>query len=576
MPFACIFVPDFPVEAVLRAEPELRSQAVAVLEGKPPLQKILVANEDARAKGILPGMTQLQVEGFAEVTLRNRSELQESAAHRALLDCAHSFSARVEDAAPGTLLLDLSGMASLFGPMPKIARDIFHRAMHMGLQTNVAVANTLDAVLLAARGFSGITVLPEGKEPEILAGLPIEALFAETENVHAPYNTGTKELEISVSPCLSGENTLETLRRWGIRKFRDLAALPEIQLSERLGQYGLQLQRRARGVSPRTLVACEPPLVFEEVMELEYPVVLLEPLAFLLSRMLEHLCERLRARALVAQELHLELTLENGRSAENLKEDWVIPLSSPVAPPLSRSLRQGGKDTIFHGTIHLPVPLLDAKLFLKLLQLDLKAHPPGAPILKVYLRIEPGRPRPGQEGLFIPSTPQPEKIELTLARIGAVVGEGRVGSPELLDTHRPQAFEMRRFVPSESRLWSDGRLARPVLHNSARLSVRGHSVPDHAAANLVTALRIFRPPVAVAVNLQNGAPLRISSRNKNQIHGEVLWRAGPWRSSGDWWEEDAWIRDEWDIAVQEKTGIVLYRLVHDLVGGNWLLEGSYD
>src|SRR5712691_7393065 len=124
MPFACIFVPDFPMEALLRAEPEPRSQAVAVIEGKPPLQKIISVNAIARRAGVLPGMMKLQVEGCTEIAQRDRSEFQESAAHQALLDCAQSFSPRVEDAAPDTVLLDLTGLGPLFGPLPKIARDI--------------------------------------------------------------------------------------------------------------------------------------------------------------------------------------------------------------------------------------------------------------------------------------------------------------------------------------------------------------------------------------------------------------------------------------------------------------------
>jgi protein ImuB len=262
---------------------------------------------------------------------------------------------------------------------------------------------------------------------------------------------------------------------------------------------------------------------------LEFPVVLLEPLAFLLNRMLDQLCARLRARALAAQELSLELTLENGRRSE-----------SDVA-------------SSFQRTIHLPAPLIDANVFLKLLQLDLKAHPPGAPVVKVRLRIEPAKPRPAQNGLFLPASPEPEKLELTLARIAGVVGEGRAGSPQLLDTHRPQAFEMRHFTPSAPR---DGDF--------------------HTPKDLVTALRIFRPPLAVTVTYQDGRPSYISSNRQNQIGGEVLWAAGPWRSSGDWWEQDAWVRDEWDVALQEKPGIALYRLIHDLVCGQWLLEGSYD
>ena len=505
-------VSDFPVEALLRAEPELRQRAVAVLEGKPPLQTILAVNEEARRGGVLRGMTKLQVEGCAEIALRDRSELQESAAHQALLDCAQSFSPRVEDVAPDTLLLDLSGLDKLFGTLPKIAREISHRASDMGLATNVAVAFTQEAALLAAHGFSGITVVPDGKESEYLSSLPVEVLF------------------VDESDSEDGEELLITFRRWGIRKLRDLTALPQAALSERLGQRGLELQRKACGRGQRTLVPSDPPLVFEEAMELEFPLVLLEPLAFVLSRMLDQLCARLQARALAVQELCLILTLENGQ-----------PCNSE------------NRHAFFQRTIHLPVPLLDARIFLKLLQLDLKAHPPGAPVIKVHLRIAPAKPRPAQNGLFLPASPEPEKLELTLARIAEVVGEGRAGSPQLLDTHRPQAFEMRHFTPSAPK-----------------------NGDCHTPKDLVTALRVFRPPIAVIVTHQDGRPAHISSEKRNQIAGEVLWAAGPWRSAGDWWEQDAWVRDEWDIALQEKTGIVLYRLIHDLVCGQWLLEGSYD
>lgn len=220
---------------------------------------------------------------------------------------------------------------------------------------------------------------------------------------------------------------------------------------------------------------------------------------------------------------------------------------------------------IFQRTLRLPVPLLDAKLFLKLLQLDLKANPPGAPVAKVHLRIEPAKPRPAQNGLFMPASPEPEKLELTLARLSAVVGEGRVGSPALLDTHRREAFEVHHFAP-ESTSCGNGRLAaggkRPAFHNQT--------------GEIVTALRILRPPIAVRVSHSKGQPSHVMSRKRRQISGGILWAAGPWRSSGDWWEQDAWVRDEWDIAVQESEGIGLYRLIHDLLTSEWLLQGRYD
>ena len=529
MPFGCIYVPDFPVAAIVRAEPELRFRAVAVLKGKPPLEKIIAVNDEARAVSITPGMTQLQVELCEAVVLRDRSPLQEAAAHAALLDCAQSFSPNVEDVALDTVLFDLAGSEKLFGPPQKIVREMFHVTKEMGLAANVAVACTLEAALLAARGFSGTTVIPEGKEAEFLGGLRVDVLFADENDPQ------------------KAEEFLQTFRRWGIRKFRALSALPEIELSERLGQHGLELQRKARGESNRTLVPSDPPLIFEEAIDLEYPLVLLEPLAFVLNRMLEQLCARLQARALAAQELHLELTLENS-----------FPES--VAPPLPCSVRQGG---IFKRNIHFPLPLLNPKIFLKLLQLDLKSHPPGAPVTKIHLRIEPAKPRSAQDGLFQPSSPEPEKLELTLARISSVVGEGRAGSPELLNTHRREAFEMQHFTPS--------------AHKNGNGSKRNAVAPNGSASTeLVTALRIFRPLVAVNVHHQNGRPSHISAIKPKEISGEVLWAAGPWRSSGDWWEHDSWMRDEWDIALREQQGIALYRLVHDLIEGKWMVEGTYD
>ena len=185
-----------------------------MLEGKAPLQTIFALNEKARHAGASMGMTKLQVEACSDLGLRPRSLVQEAAAHAALLDCAQSFSPRVEDVGCDTVLLDLAGMEPLFGPLPKIAKNVARRASALGLETNVAVASNPDTAILAAHGFSGVIVIPEGREAEQLGNLPLEVLF-----------TGGCDPQ-----------TLEVLERWGIRNFRALAALPEIALSERLGR----------------------------------------------------------------------------------------------------------------------------------------------------------------------------------------------------------------------------------------------------------------------------------------------------------------------------------------------------
>jgi protein ImuB len=536
MSFACIFVPNFPVAAALRAEPELRARAVAIFDGKPPLETVFAVNQSAGRMGINPGMTKAQAELCSELTLRSRFPVQESVAHAVLLDCAQSFSPRVEDTAADTALVDLEGMESLFGTLPEIAGNIFRRATDLGLDVNVAVASNPDAAILTARGFSGVTVIPSGQEPESLGSLPLEVLFADQRE--GKEREGKKKQDDEKKK--ESARLLTTLARWGIRDLRSLAALPDIALSERLGQEGLRLQQLARGATSRALVPVEAPPVFEEAVELEHPVVLLEPLAFLLNRLLEQICARLAARALNTQELRLTLGLESFS---------FFPPSSPIPHPPSRPEQ-------FQRTLRLPLPLLDAKLFLKLLQLDLNAHPPGAPITKIHLIAEPARPRSAQGGLFLPPSPEPEKLELTLARIAGLVGEARVGSLELLDTHRAEGFRMKRFLPG----------AVPETNRQK----------DSAEEAAVAALRRFRPPLRAIVTLENGEPARVVCAKKKEVAGSVLWKAGPWRSSGDWWEREAWARDEWDIALQNTDGVALYRLVHDLLGGGWFAEGTYD
>lgn len=526
MPFAAIFVPDFSVEAVLRVEPDLRCQAVAILEGRPPQQRICALNEKARLVGIQTGVTKLQAEACPELVLRNRSALEEAAAHAALLDCAQSFSPRVEDTAIDLIVLDIGGMEPLFGHPTKLARDLARRASDLGLEVNVGIASNPDVAALAARGFPGVTVIPQGEEEERLANLPIPILLEAFQKSDSESDK---------------ENLLETLERWGIRKLRALATLPEIAVGERLGQRGVHLQRLARGAVSRTLVPLDPPLSFEEAVELEYPLVLLEPLALLLNRMIEQLCLRLSAHALATQELQLRLELETRVQTDEE--------SSECASASSRS-------SLFTRTLHLPVPMLDAKVFLKLLQLDLKAHPPGAPIKKVWLSAQPARFRAAQGGLFSPPSPEPEKLELTLARISGIVGEGKVGSLEILDTHQADAFRMLRFSPA--------------------IPEQKKIVVDSEPKSLVTALRIFRPALRATVCFRDGCPARITCEKRREVQGEVIWQAGPWRSSGDWWEQNAWARDEWDIALQTTSGIALFRLVHDLLSGRWFVEGTYD
>jgi len=250
--------------------------------------------------------------------------------------------------------------------------------------------------------------------------------------------------------------------------------------------------------------------------------------------------------------------------------------------------------------------MLDAKVFLKLLQLDLQAHPPGAPIAKIHLSAEPARPRVLQSGLFQPVFPEPEKLELTLARIAGIVGEGRVGSVELLDTHREGAFAVRHFAPAEPEVKYEvkpsGKRKKDMFvpEDDSACELEEEKPEESAKENApekmsaVIALRLFRPPLGATVTLRETKPVRMRCREREDIAGEIVWTAGPWRSSGDWSEQEGWSREEWDIAVAAKsscqlpvpscqsnkrdrtTELMLYRLVQDKLSGNWFVEGTYD
>ena len=597
--FACIHIPDFPVAAIVRAEPLLREHAVAVLDGKPPQVRVFALNDKGRLLGMEIGMTRLQASIFAaakperapatktvakkksaqiefaarhtktqttpaNAIFRQRSPAQEDSAHAALLDVAHAFTPRVEDTHPDRLLLDLGGLERLYGAAPAMARQLASRVSSVGLDCNIGTAANPDAAMHAACGFSGVTVIPVGEEARRLGVLPITVLLDSFDLAHG------SEAETSTSARECGklrEQMLDTLERWGVRDFRTLALLPEHALASRLGAAGTRLQQLSRGAGMRTLALCEPQMHFGEAIELESAVETLEPLSFLLNRLLDQLCARLEARALAVQKLTLRLQLE-----PRVADEQTTTLQELAA---ARDTT-GSNGDLYTRTLRLPVAMRDPKVFLKLLQLDLAAHPPGAPVCKLWLAAEPAHPRSAQRGLFLPITPEAEKLEITLARINGVVGERRAGIAKVLDTYRPDAFHMERFVSQQEDRTPGGDLTLPDTS----------SVPP-------VALRIFRPARRIRVQLIEGRPCKVVAldqhADRNELQGKILWSAGPWRSSGDWWAEQpnaestsehspAWSREEWDIALATDNGggVALYRIYRDVIANKWFIDASYD
>jgi protein ImuB len=222
----------------------------------------------------------------------------------------------------------------------------------------------------------------------------------------------------------------------------------------------------------------------------------------------------------------------------------------------------------YEKSLNLPVPMRDSKMLLKLLRLHLQSDPPACPILKVVLSAAPARPRPAQAGLFQPISPDPEKLELTVARLANLVGDSNIGSPELVDTHRPGEFRLSRFLPQREDF------------------LRANHRPS-------TAFRIFRPPLPAKVDLRDARPMRVSF---NALRGDVIAASGPWRTSGDWWREDTWQHDEWDLELrfepahnphrnrsaslakspQQSSDGGVYCIYFDSLRQGWFVRGIYD
>lgn len=538
MAFASIHVPNFSLQAVLFTEPALKDQAVALFDGTPSLCSVVAINDSARKAGIEIGMTELQAAQFFGVEKRHRSRTWEESLHITLLQMCWSISPRVEEAAAGTFVLDLTGLHRIHGLHSNIARELASRASALGLEVNVAIASNIDVAFTASRGFPGITLIPPGEESKRLGSLSVSVL----------------------SPSFE---ILETLEGWGVKTCAQLAALPVLQLSERLGQEGVRLHELARGARVRSLMLAESKSRFEEEIELEDAVEELEPLAFLLGRLLNELCARLQAQGLAASAIGLRFTL--GDAFEKELDIYGTASTAEMAP-------------FYEKTLRLPVPMGDPKLLLNLLRLQLQADPPQASIRKIALAAEPARLRTTQHDLFHRGFIDPEKLELTIARLVNLVGSSNVGSPEVMETHRPGAFRMNRFAPASAEMKSCRQMGRPVATTNPP-----HRLPQRKTA---IALRNFRPEWLAKIEVRENCPVRIYFRC---MHGKIVAASGPWRTSGDWWLEEAWRHEEWDIDVRFHSDAKLidrglrwelqdglFRIYYDGLRRNWFVRGRYD
>jgi len=490
-----------------------------------------------------------------------------------LTTLAEQFSPRYERHHDDLVTIDVSGLERLLGPPRAIGEELRREAAARGIGVHVAVARTRMAALARALAHPGLTVIPRGEEAAALASLPI-ALF-----------------EKIIGSADSASSALSAFRRWGLKTLGEVAALPAADLVARLGRRALEWQAIARGDDIRPLVPTLAEERFESSIELEWPIEELEPLSFVLTRLLEPLSTRLERRDRGAAVLHVLLQL-----VTRVPVTAFTPQGADSGGPGSA----GWERVTYARRLELPSPMRDVRTLRTLALLDLETHPPDAAIDRVTIVIDPTPGRVLQHTLFTRAHPTPEQISTLLARLGALMGQDRFGAPAEVDSYRPGAFVMTAFSTDHRDM--DERRARrerseDFSQSSAISAVSAFPVPSPQP--LLSALRRCRHPVPARVAVADGRPVRVTTDRRGFTGGSVVRASGPWRTSGEWWatgpgraggaggetsvsavpaphssyQAARWSRDEWDVSLSDGA---MYRIFRDRVTDGWFIDAVVD
>ncbi len=474
----------------------------------------------------------------------------------ALAALAGDFSPRFECHRDDLVSIDVSGLGRLFGEPRAIGEALAREASARGIRAHVAVSASRMAALVLAQARPGLTVVEPGGEAAALAPLRIEVLervgphlTPEAESLRSrPRDSEARPARGGGAPREvknDGVPPIAVFKQWGLRTLGDLAALPAAALAARLGRPALAWQAMARGDDLVPLVPSLPEERFESSIELEWPIEGHEPLSFVLTRLLEPLSTRLERRDRGAAVLHVVLRL------------------------VTREVHA--------RRLELPSPIRDVRTLRTLALVDLDSHPPAAAIDGVTIVIDPTPGRVLQHTLFTRAQPSPERISTLLARLGALMGQDRIGRPAAVETDRPGAFAMQPFPAERESLRSSARHGE-VSAASGGGAPREVRNDGRAASNdptVVSALRRCRVPVPARVSVSDGTPVRVTTDRRAFAAGAVVACAGPWRTSGDWWTAapSPWDRDEWDVTLGDGG---VYRIFRDRRTDGWFIDAIVD
>ncbi|AKU93267.1 DNA polymerase Y family protein [Vulgatibacter incomptus] len=514
MRVGCLFVHDLPLQAILRAEPTLAGTPVAVAEGEGARARVRCVSVPAHTQGVRPGLSVGDALSLApELVVRWTPPELFEAARAAVLDAAASVSPRVEEARPGVALIDARGLEKLHGGDRGVASALVAAASRLGLDGRASVASGKTLAQIAAVRGAGVEVVPRGGERAFLAPLSAVALGADAA-------------------------LAQTLARWGIATAGELAALPANGIGARLGASGVRLHRLASGVDDEPLHPLQPPERFEEGADFDFELAAVEGLLFVIRPALERLVDRLDCHAMACGSVQLRLLLD--------------PSGEAILP------------------VELAAPTRDVPSLLALCRSILERRPPGAAVRGVRVIAVPAAARHEQLRLFGRPTVAPEKLATALAKVAAIVGDDRVGTPALADSHVNDSFTMSRFdpPPPPDELPRSTGGSRAGAGRDVSLAAEPPSRYGEDDGH-VGSLRLFRPALVAEVREARGGPQALRA---GAIAGWVVTCAGPWRLDVGWHETPT-CRDAFDVELSDGA---VYRLARDFTTGEWSLVGRYD
>lgn len=265
---------------------------------------------------------------------------------------------------------------------------------------------------------------------------------------------------------------------------------------------------------------------------------------------------RRRASGRSRRVLRLERPVE--QFAEAFDFDYAIEASEPLlfllrrfvdslAPRLRASYRVASALTLtlpldgapdYTRTFSIPSPTSDADVWFRILSTHLESLTLEHQPIGVRLSVEAAGAAGRQLHLFESALRDPNKFGETLAQLKALVGDGEVGVPRPANTHRPDAFVIEEFS----------------------------EVTDAGTPGRQYGLPLRRDRRPIGVKLSQGRPMWLEKL------GPVADSAGPYCLSGDWWDAQPWMTEEWDV---EMVSGDLLRISKDATG-RWRLEGAYE